>query len=157
MNIRHDMVACNVIRPDAAGASHEFLQVRRRAGDYMGGTWQVVYGTSEKGETAWQAALRELFEETGLRPVEFYRLSQMEQFYIVHDDTIWNCPNFVAIVDRDAAVVLNDEHDAYRWISRSQIDAETMWATQRAIVAEIMREILDGGLARQYMRIDPAT
>src|SRR5215212_4965021 len=108
MNIRYDMIACNVVRPDAAGISNEFLQIRRRADDYMGGTWQVVYGTAARGEPAWRAALRELFEETALRPVEFFKLSLMEQFYLVHDETVWHVPNFVAIVGRDAEVVLND-------------------------------------------------
>ena len=62
MNVRPDMVAVYVVRPDESGTSHEFLQLRRSAGDYMGGTFQTIRGTSEPGETAVQAALRELRE-----------------------------------------------------------------------------------------------
>ena len=153
MNVRYDMIACHVVRPGADGASHEFLQLRRSAGDYMGGTWQFVRGTALPGETAWQAALRELDEETGLRPAEFYRLGAMETFYIPHGETVWHVPNFAAVVPRDAAVVLNDEHDAYRWVSRDRIDAESMWASERPVLAEVMREICDGGLAKPHLRM----
>ena len=147
------MVGCHVVRPDASGRSHEFLQLRRAARDYMGGTWQSVRGTFKPGETAGQAALRELHEETGLTPVEFYRLSLLESFYLVHDETVWHCPCFVAVVQRDAPVVLNEEHEAFRWTPRERIDAETMWAGERQVVAEICRDVLDGGPAKPYLRL----
>jgi dATP pyrophosphohydrolase len=155
MNVRYDMVACQVVRADTSGRSHEFLQLRRAAGDYMGGTWQTVRGTSEAGETASQAALRELREETGLVPAEFYRLSLLEGFYLVHDETVWHCPCFVAVVSRDSRVVLNEEHDAFRWTPREQMDAHVMWAGERQVVAEICRDILDGGPAKPYLRLRP--
>jgi dATP pyrophosphohydrolase len=155
MNVRYDMIACHVVRPDPSGRSHEFLQLRRRAGDYMGGTWQTVRGTAAPGEAAWQAALRELREETGLVPTEFYKLSLLESFYLVRGETIWHCPSFVALVPADAEVVLNEEHDAFRWKPRDRIDAETMWAGERQVIAEICREILDGGPAKPHLKVMP--
>jgi dATP pyrophosphohydrolase len=153
MNVRYDMVSCHVVRPDDSGRSHEFLQLRRAAADYMGGTWQTMRGTAHPGETASQAALRELREETGLTPKEFYRLSFLESFYLVHDETIWHCPCFVAVVARDARVVLNEEHEAFRWTPRDRIEAETMWAGERQVVAEICRDVLDEGPAKPYLRL----
>jgi len=148
------MIACHVIRPGPpGGASHEFLQLRRSAGDYLGGTWQIVRGRLEAGETAWQAALRELHEETGLAPAEFYKLSLLEAFYLVPGESIWQVPSFVAVVPREAAVVLNDEHEAYRWVPRDRIDAETMWAGERLVLAEVMREICDDGLSKPHLRV----
>ena len=153
MNVRYDMIACHVVRPDSAGTSHEFLQLRRAAADYMGGTWQIVRGTALPGELAWQAALRELHEETGLRPAELYRLGLMETFYIPHGETVWHVPNFAAVVPRDAEVRLNEEHDAFRWVPRARVDAETTWASERPVLAEVMREVCDGGLAKPHMRV----
>ena len=49
----------------------EFLLLKRVASVRLGGTWQAVHGRIEAGETAWQAALRELKEETGLTPTSF--------------------------------------------------------------------------------------
>jgi dATP pyrophosphohydrolase len=153
MTVRYDMIACHVVRPDRAGRSREFLQLRRAAGDYMGGTWQIVRGTARPGEPAWRAALRELHEETGLRPAEFYKLSLLESFYLVPGETVWHVPSFVAVVPREAELLLNDEHDAFRWVPRDRIDAETMWAGERLVLAEVMREICDGGLAKPHLRL----
>ena len=119
----------------------------------MAGAWAVVRGTSEQGETAWAAALRELFEETGLSPREFYQLDTVDVFYLVAGDTIWHCPGFCAVVDREAAVALNEEHDAFRWTPRERIEAEVLWPGERNQLAELCREILDNGPAKPYLRI----
>lgn len=37
-----------------------------------GGFWQTVSGGLERGETAWQTALREVHEETGLMVTELF-------------------------------------------------------------------------------------
>jgi dihydroneopterin triphosphate diphosphatase len=120
----------------------------------MGGAWSVVRGTSDAGETAWAAALRELREETGLTPREFYQLDTVDVFYLVKGDTTWHCPGFCALVDRDAAVTLNDEHDAYRWVERPRIIDEVLWPGERAQLAELFRAILDDGPAKRYLRIE---
>jgi dATP pyrophosphohydrolase len=148
------MIACHVIRPGpAGGGSHEFLQLRRSAGDYLGGTWQIVRGTANPGELAWQTALRELREETGLVPGEFYKLSLIESFYLIPGETLWQVPCFCAVVPRSAEVQLNDEHDDFRWVPRNQIDAVTMWPGERLVLAEVMREICDDGLSKPHVRV----
>ena len=153
MNVRHDMVACYVVRPGPAGNGHEFLLLRRAPGEFMAGAWAVVRGTREGAETAWQAALRELREETGLTPVEFYQLDTVDVFYLAAGDTIWHCPGFCAIVDREAAVVLNREHDAHRWVDRSAILGQVLWPGERTHLSELCREILDDGPAKRYLGI----
>src|SRR3954471_6515472 len=111
MKVRHDMVTVFVIRPRESAGSHELLQLRRAAGDYMGGTWQTVRGVAEGDETAPRAALRELHEETNLTPVELYGLSSIDSFYTAKFDTIWHCAVFAAVADRHAQVRLNEEHN----------------------------------------------
>src|SRR3954453_20917549 len=154
MKIRHDMVYCFVVRRDESGARHEFLQLRRCAGDFMGGTWQTVCGRIEGDEKAWQAALRELKEETALVPLELYQLDVINTFYLAADDSIWMCPAFCAIVDRTVAIRRNEEHAPVRWIGRAQLDREFMWPGERAQLAELCREILDDGPAKRYMRLE---
>jgi dATP pyrophosphohydrolase len=119
----------------------------------MGGTWQAVSGGIEAGETAWQAAIRELREEAGLIPAEFYRLPVVNTFYISADDTLWHAVPFCAIVDPAAVVVLNDEHDAARWVPRERAHQAFMWATDQQAIAELCKTILDGGEAKPYLRI----
>jgi dihydroneopterin triphosphate diphosphatase len=153
MNVRYDMVACYVVRPGASGKAHEFLLLRRAAGDFMAGAWSVVRGTRDEGETASAAAVRELREETGLAPRELYQLDTVDVFYLAKDDTIWHCPAFCAIVHGDAPVVLDAEHDDFRWVDRSRIESEVLWPGERIQLAELCREILDDGRAKQYLKI----
>jgi dATP pyrophosphohydrolase len=153
MRVRFDMVACFVVRAGQRAGLHELLQLRRAAGDFMGGAWSTIRGKIEEGESAWVAALRELREEAGLLPREFYQLDTVDIFYLHGDDTIWHCPGFCAVVDRDVQVILNAEHDALRWIERSQIDSEFLWPGERAQLAELCREILDNGKAKPYLHI----
>lgn len=154
MQIRSDMIVLFAARPDEAGAGYEFLQLRRAPDRFMGGTWQTVMGRLEAGETAWQAALRELKEETGLVPAEFYRLSVIESFYVHQDDTIWHCPCFAALVAPGAAVSLNAEHDAHRWLPQDQVLKQTMWPGQRQAIVEFFRDVLHGSEAKPHLRIE---
>ena len=142
MKVRHDMVTVFVVRPREPAATHELLQLRRAAADYMGGTWQMVRGVAEGPESAPQAAVRELREETGLTPLELYGLSSLDCFYTAKFDTIWHCAVFAALVDRGTEVRLNDEHDAYRWVPMRDVPPLLMWQRERELVAEIEREIL---------------
>lgn len=154
MNLRYDMIDCYVVRQKASDDSWELLQLRRPPGAFMGGTWQTIHGKIKERETAWQAALRELREETGLVPLEFYQLDTMNVFYMASADTIWHCPGFCAVVDASATITLNHEHDAIRWIDRSQIDALFMWPGERLALAELCREVLDNGPAKPFLRIN---
>lgn len=151
MKARYDMVQCYVVRQTPTG--FDFLQLRRAAGDFMGGTWQSIYGGIKESETAWQAALRELLEETGLTPLEFYQLDTVNTFYLAKDDSIWNCPGFCAIVAAGARIQLNVEHEEYRWRPREQFLAELVWPGERMACAELCREILDDGPAKPFLRI----
>ena len=151
MQRRYDFVQCHVVRIGPAGP--EFLQLRRAPGEFMAGTWQLINGKIEPGETAWQAALRELAEETALKPLEFYQLDTLNVFYLAKDDAIWHCPGFCAVVRLDAVPQLNEEHDAFRWITREQLEQSLMWPGERLAAAELCREIIDNGPARPYLRI----
>lgn len=152
MQIRYNMVSCYVVRPDAHGG-HEFLQLRRHADDFMGGTWQTVYGQSEPPETAVEAALRELKEETGLIPTEFYRLQHVSIFYVVPHDTLWHCVQFCAIVGRQDRVSLNSEHTEFRWLAAAEVAKQFMWEDDRKAVGQIVNEILGQGLSKPHVRI----
>src|SRR5690606_39622498 len=64
MAIRPDFAVIYVVRPQ--GRTHEVLQLLRRPEAYLGDTWQFPGGRLEEGETAADAAVRELKEETRL-------------------------------------------------------------------------------------------
>jgi 8-oxo-dGTP pyrophosphatase MutT (NUDIX family) len=155
MQIRYNMVSCYVARL-SSGQGYEFLQIRRAKGDFMGGTWQAVYGTSHENETPVQAVLRELKEETSLVPDELYRLDQVSVFYIASTDTMWHCIPFCAIVNRQQLIVLNHEHEDSRWIHESEAEKNFMWNDNRQAIADIRANIFQDSLANPFLKILPA-
>ncbi len=151
MKVRHDHVTVFVVRP--VGTTREFLQLRRSANDYLGGTWQTVRGTTEAGESAVQTVLRELREETGLTPLQLYSIGIVETFYIIAGDTIYHSPAFLACVAGDASVTLDEEHDAFRWINESELDRAFMWPSERPLIAAIRSDLLDDAACKPHLRV----
>lgn len=151
MTVRHDMITVFVTRQVEGG--WQVLMLRRAPGKYMGGTWAIVRGGMEAGETAVQSALRELREETGQHPMEFYRCGSIEAFYIAETDTLHHGIAFVAILPADVQVTLNDEHDDFRWLPLAEYQAQTMWASERQVFAEAKRDILNAGPGKRYLQV----
>jgi dATP pyrophosphohydrolase len=131
----------------------ELLLAHRTEGSYMGGTWQLIGGRLEAGEKAWQAALREMREETGLVPIEFYRLDALSHFYRSDDDSLNLAPMFCAIVDPGAVVTLNPEHSDFAWVNMEEAHSRLMWPGDIRALEEVKAVILGNGTAKPYMRI----
>lgn len=136
-----------------AAAGPEFLVLKRSATEQPGSTWQVVLGRIEPGETATQAALRELTEETGLRPLRVWQLEHVNTFFIAARDTVFLCPGFAIEVAADAAVRLNEEHVAFEWLGAAAAAQRMMWPGQRTALREIVDVILSGHFSEPYLRI----
>ncbi len=138
--VRCRMVSIVALR--GTGAATRMLVVRR-AGAYLHGVWSYVAGHIESGEAGWQAALRELREETALAPESFWATSFCEQFYAVRSDSIELVPAFVARVADDAEVHLNGEHSAYRWVSLDEAFELLPFGGQRELIAYVRREFVE--------------
>ncbi len=114
--------------PQVAGV--EFLQLLR-VGAPLAGTWQPVMGHIEAGETAVEAAVREMDEELGLMPdaglVALWALEQVHPFYIAEIDSIVMSPRLVAQVAVEWTPRLNDEHSDARWVAWPEVWRRFMW------------------------------
>lgn len=119
----------------------------------LGGTWQAVHGRIEAGETAAAAALRELREETGLRPVAFWQTDRPNVFFMASSDSVTIAPCFAAEVAAEAQVVLNAEHTAYRWMPAEAALRAFMWPGQRETIREILALIVTPSAARAHLAI----
>nr|WP_174839953.1 MULTISPECIES: NUDIX domain-containing protein [unclassified Ruegeria] len=106
------------------------------------GEWCQVAGGIEDGESAWQTAVRELFEETGLKPNALYSADICEQFYEPDRDAITVAPVFVAFVAASATVVLNHEHSDYRWVSFQEAIEMVAFGGQRRVLRWIENEFV---------------
>ena len=118
----------------------QFLLLLRTA--ERGGFWQEVSGNVERGETAWQTALREVHEETGLMVTELFSTDQVECFYQHQKDRIYMAPAFVAFVPDKQDVKLSHEHTEFRWASLKEALELLPYAQQRSIAEYVDREFL---------------
>ena len=143
--------------PGGKPGSCELLQLRR-AKDPMRGSWQPVMGHADPGETAIDAAIRELREETGLGPDQasgwlgLWQLDGVHPFFIARADTIYLCPVFAAEAPGGWEPTLDDEHDAHRWVGSDALE-RFLWAGQRASVRELIDEIVLNAPAAEFLRI----
>jgi dATP pyrophosphohydrolase len=97
----------------------------------------MISGGIESGETAPQAALREIQEETGLIPQALYSADAVETFYMQNNDKITFVPVFVAFVENLKVSLSPKEHDAYEWLLFENARDRLVWAEQRRIICHI--------------------
>ncbi|MEW5834239.1 MAG: NUDIX domain-containing protein [Pseudomonadota bacterium] len=136
-----------------AGAATRLLLARRSAA-YLDGVWSYIAGHVQDGEAGWQAARRELFEETGLVPEALYATGFCEQFYRAQPEGIEIVPAFVARVDEHATVRLNHEHSAWRWVDMDEAAARLPFGSQRDLLAHVRREFVER-TPSEALRIEP--
>lgn len=151
-------VVCNIVEVYVyrlVAGEAQFLLLRRSAESRLGGTWQSVHGHLEENETAWDAARRELAEETGLNAQTWHQLESVNTFFIAATDRIHLCPGFAARVAADAEPVLNHENDAYHWLPIEEALPRFHWPGQRQAVREVCDLILAGSPAAQSLRLTP--
>ena len=129
------------------GPGEPAVLVLRRApsGGRSPGTWEAVHGAIEAGETAVQAALRELREETGLEPARLYNASRVDAFYRHAQDEVALIPVFVAVVARDAAVRVSAEHDAFEWLAPAAALERVTWPRMRRALEDACALLGKGG------------
>jgi dihydroneopterin triphosphate diphosphatase len=118
------------------GHDAETLLLRRDSKDFHG-AWCHVAGGIEKGETAWQTGLRELFEEAGLVPEAYFTAGICEQFYSEERGYIGIGPVFVAFVKAGASVKMDHEHSDYKWVRFEGVEEHLSTGNQCAIFAHV--------------------
>jgi dATP pyrophosphohydrolase len=108
------------------------------------GTWQTLTGHIQEGETPVQAVLREIQEETTLKPLQIYSLNYVTRFYESLDNTIYLIPQFLALVPHSARIKLDPkEHDKYKWCTFQEAQRFLMWHQHRKSVTHARREFVE--------------
>lgn len=94
------------------------------------GYWQPVCGGVEKGESNFEAAKRELFEETGIAlnsellelPFEFSYTEPKNGVMMKMRDTC-----FLLRILSPIDIEISDEHETYKWSELSEIETLSNW------------------------------
>ena len=107
-----------------------FLLLKRAKNKMYEHLWQGVAGKIECDEKAWEAAIRELKEETGFRPLRMFVADHVSRFYETHGDRVNLVPVFGIEVD-DANVTLSKEHCEFRWVDFDTAYSTLVWSGQK--------------------------
>jgi dATP pyrophosphohydrolase len=122
----------------------EYLLLRRV--ESHGGFWQSVTGSLEADETHLAAAVREVYEETGYRPLvdELIELGLVNHFEIAPQWRAKYAPGvthneevcFALEVAKQDVVIDPVEHDAFAWVDYDVAVTMIYWeSTRRAFAA----------------------
>ncbi|MDP6169489.1 MAG: NUDIX domain-containing protein [Candidatus Marinimicrobia bacterium] len=114
----------------------EYLLLKRAKTKKYEHLWQGVAGKIEEGETAVQAAVRELNEETGFHPVKMFVADHVSKFYEAHDDRINLVPVFGIEVD-DGGVTLSREHCDFKWVEFEIACKTLVWKGQKEGISAV--------------------
>ncbi len=128
----------------------QFLIFKRSTQKIYGNQWRMVGGKVKEEESFWEAALRELKEETGVMPIKFWTLPSVNQFYEAKSDTVHSIPAFAAELNSNAEIKLDDEHSDYQWVEIDEINAYISWPEQRRLMKLAFDILTD-----QYLEILP--
>ena len=113
-----------------------FLLLKRAKTKIYEHLWQGVAGKIEAGETSWEAAIRELKEETGFEPVRIFVADHVSKFYEAHGDWVNMVPVFGIEVE-DEEVILSDEHSEFKWVDFNTAHQTLIWSGQKDGIAAI--------------------
>lgn len=120
---------CYVVHKSNAQTEYLLLKRSKDKEPYPG-IWQIITGRLEKNEKAYEAAYREVVEETSLKISKLYSIPKVTAFYTAYNDKIHLVPLFLAIAE-NKTVVLSGEHSTYKWVGYKEAKRLVHWVTQK--------------------------
>ncbi|MBI4549155.1 MAG: NUDIX pyrophosphatase [Ignavibacteriae bacterium] len=135
--------------------AHPWYLLLHRAKDekIYPGIWQFVSGSIEGEESAHDAALRELTEETGLHPTGFWVVPFVNTFYDHTYNAVNLSPLFAAQVRVGDEPKLSKEHYEFRWFSCEDAMQKLAWPGQREGLRIVDKYIVKGEEATKLTRL----
>jgi len=136
------------------GGAARVLVMRRAPDEPLNpGIWQIITGTLEGEETAVEGALREVGEETGLKPLRMWSVPYVNSFFDRKRNAVHMIPWFAVEADPAAKVRLSEEHVEFQWTSFDRAASLMAWPGQRHGIGIVMEEIVGGGPAASLTEI----
>ena len=130
-----------------------FLLLKRNKNKLYEHLWQGVAGKIEGNETASEAAIRELREETGLEPVRMFVADHVSRFYESHQDRINLVPVFGIEVD-SVEVKLSEEHVDYKWVDIYEALDTLVWRGQKEGIQTIYDMVMNNDDRIRWSKVE---
>ena len=140
MKISSNMIEAHIFRIN--NRKIEFLLLKRNSNEIYPNIWQMVNGKIKKNEKAFETALREIYEETNLKPEKLWVVPNINQFYSYEKNYISVIPVFAALVNKNSNVIISKEHCRFKWVSDSGAKKMLAWEGQRKSVELIVKYYL---------------
>lgn len=123
-----------------AGPSARVLLLKRKKAPV--GAWCPVSGRIEPEEKAWQTALREILEETGLKDGALFTTGIIDSFYDPAANTIELMPIFLFMIAHEESVTLDDSQSEYAWLTIEAASERLTFAGHRTALETIRRDFI---------------
>ena len=150
-NIEVRIIDAYVYRTTSAGLL--FLVLKRAKTKMYEHIWQGVAGKIEDGETSWEAATRELKEETGLAPLKMFVADHVSKFYETNGDRINLVPVFGIEVD-SAEIKLSEEHVDYKWVDIYKALDTLVWRGQKEGIQTVYDMVVNNDDRMQWSKVE---
>ena len=151
MNIISNLIEAHIFREK--NGKLEFPSLKRSPEQYYPNLWQMVSGKIKENETAYQSAIREIKEETGLTPEKFWVAPTVNSYYSPDNDYICLLPVFAAKVNYESRVQISNEHTEYKWVSPEEAKKLLAWEGQRKSVDVIVDYLLNRNSFLNFIEI----
>jgi len=115
----------------------KFLLLKRAPYDKYPNIWQMVTGKIKNGEKAFESALRELKEETGLVAEELFSVPIVNSVYLAETDEVCLIPVFLCRVSEHSEVKISNEHIDFKWLDAEEAERILSWEGQKKSVRMI--------------------
>ena len=145
------VVDCHVVYWE--GDIPQFLTIKRSVDERYPLIWQCVTGGINNNEKAYQAAIREVKEETGLYPHKMWTIDQVNNYYDPKYDNVFLIPVFgVEVKSKD--VELSSEHIEHQWGSLEKIKKMMLWNQQKQGLVNFHKMLTSESKKRELSEIN---
>lgn len=151
MEIKSNLIEAHIFRE--RDGKIEFLLLKRSPEQYYPNLWQMVTGKIKGNEKAYQAAIREIKEETNLKIEKLWVAPTVNSFYAADGDYISLLPVFAAKVDYLSVVQISPEHVEYKWVLPEEAKNYLAWDGQRKSVNVIVDYFLNKSSFLNFVEI----